>query len=80
MKLFDNEEPETLAESQWSVQPLWSRYLTLLVGFPAWIGFGYTIFTSGFGGLFSIVCAVAFGVVALIQAFFVARGYWRMDI
>ncbi|MEP9403460.1 hypothetical protein [Sphingomonas sp. VNH70] len=80
MKLFAKEEPQTLAEGHWSVQPIWARYLAVFVGVPAWIGIAYGVLTGDIHSALHRACAVAFAMVALIQLGFVFRGYWRMDI
>jgi hypothetical protein len=80
LKLFAKEEPRTLAEGHWSVQPIWARYLAVFVGIPAWIGLGYVILTGNIDSTLQRACGGVFAMVALIQLGFIVRGYWRTDI
>lgn len=79
-KLFAKEEPQTLVEGDWSVQPIWARCLAVFVGIPARIGLGYSILTSNIDSTLQRTCGVLFAMVALIQLGFFVRGYLRTDI
>jgi hypothetical protein len=76
-------EPETIREAHWWVQPRWVKFLTFLIGVPAGLVFMYEVKFGNFTAMDNRISDISFaalGFVALLQIFFVFRGYWRMDI
>ena len=75
-----DDEPRTLSEVQWSVQPRWAKVASLVIGVPSflylWLKGGYDPFETPLG----TASVIGFALVALLQLLFVFRGYWRMDI
>lgn len=67
---------------QWKVQPRWVKRLTMFIGIPCWIAFAATIFM---GTIFThtaptLIFFGGFGVVAVLQTFFIARALWRNEM
>lgn len=76
----DDDEPKTLHEAHWWVQPRWVKALTFLIGVPS---FGYLWFTGStdpFETSLGTASVIGFVLVAILQMLFVFRAYWRMDI
>jgi hypothetical protein len=77
-----DDEPETLDEAHRKVQPRWLRIAMVVFMPPLAIVWIYMI-QSGQAfenerlmfGIFGVV-----GIFVLLQFFFIARAYWRMDI
>lgn len=78
--LKNDDNPQTLEAAHWSVQPTWVKLYTICIGLPAWIFLMVGIFAADFGDAAMNVATVLFAAAAVIQMFFVFRGYWRMDI
>jgi hypothetical protein len=76
----EEDEPTTLTQAHWWVQPRWVKILTVAVGIPSWL---YLWFTKDVDPVATLAGKIAFGgffSVALLQLVFIFRGYWRMDI
>jgi hypothetical protein len=78
--LKNDDNPQTLEAAHWSVQPTWVKLYTICIGLPAWIFLMFGIFAADFGDLAMNVAIALFAAAAVMQMFFVFRGYWRMDI
>ena len=78
--LRNDDEPQTIAEAHWWVQPLWARIVTFAVGIPAFLYLKFGADTDPFSTTLGKISFGAFAFVALLQLFFVFRGYWRMNI
>jgi len=68
--------------SPWRLFPRWLKVITLLVGFPAWLGFAALIAT---GSIFEHQTATltffsALAFVAVCQTTFVAQAAWKNDL
>lgn len=76
----EENEPRTLSEAHWSVQPRWAKVASFVIGVPSffylWLKGGYDPFETPLG----TASVVGFVLVALLQMIFIFRGYWRMDI
>lgn len=76
----EGDEPSTLSEAHWSVQPRWAKVASLVIGVPSflylWLKGGYDPFETSLG----TASVIGFALVALLQMIFVFRGYWRMEI
>jgi hypothetical protein len=77
-----DDEPKTLAESHWRIQPRWHKIVTIVFVPPFALFWGYLIRSGEFLeneglalGLFGV-----FGAIVLMHFFFIARAYWRMEI
>jgi hypothetical protein len=71
-----DDEPSSLTDGHWKVQPGWVKALTVLIGVPAFL----LLATGAVGGMVENVAVSAFLAVALLQLAFVFRAYWRMDL
>lgn len=71
----ENEERQSYRSTEWTVQPLWVKVLTVCVAIPAWI-----VLIADMGGRFETPALIAFGAVVALQAVFAFRAYWRMDL
>lgn len=49
--------------------------LTVCIGVPAFV-----VLVADVGGRFETIALVMFGIVAAIQAAFVFRAFWQMDL
>jgi hypothetical protein len=76
----EDDEPKTLHEAHWWVQPRWVKVLTFAIAVPS---FAYLWFSGGtdpFETALGTASVVGFMLVAFLQMLFVFRAYWRMDI
>ena len=73
-------EPQTLDQAHWAVQPRWAKIVTVVVAIPSFL---YLLFGPNEGPLAMTLETVALGgfiAVCILQMIFVFRGHWRMDI
>ena len=74
------DEPQTLSEAHWWVQPRWVKVMSVVIGVPSFL---YLSFSGGHDPLETPLEAasfIGFALVAAVQMIFVLRAYWRMDI
>lgn len=80
--LKTNDDPQTLGDAHWSVQPRWLRLYTICIALPAWV----YLLVRTFAGDFDFddvtvgTAAFLFATAAGLQMIFIFRAYWRMDI
>ena len=70
----------THRNGHWKVLPRWVKYLTALLGLPAWAVIAASIFLGGNGSSYQIIAFSIFVSVVLLQGVFIFRAYWRMDL
>lgn len=75
-----NNEPKTLAQAHWWVQPLWVKIATFVVGVPSFLYLQFATQIDPFETLLGKISFGGFVAVCVLQLIFVFRGYWRMDI
>ena len=82
MRLSDEGESESLQGGHERVQPRWLKLLTLILIPPIALFWGYMVKTGEALGNETLMLSVfgVIGVIVLLQLFYIARGYWRMDI
>lgn len=64
----------------WQILPRWVKWISLLIGLPAWLVLVAGIFRGDIGSSYQLSAFAIFGGVAVFQGFFVARAYVRMDL
>lgn len=74
-----DDEPRTLAQAHWWVQPRWVKIVSFVVGVPSLL-YLQQAGLNPFETLLETLSITGLGAVVLLQMFFVFRGYWRMDI
>ncbi len=68
-------------DGHWKVQPGWVKALTFLIGLPAWLIWAASILIPfDPGELLQTFLISAMSITAALQAIFVFRAYWRMDV
>jgi len=77
-----DDDPQTLGDAHWSVQPRWLRLYTICIAVPAWVFLLVRILAGDFDFYDITVRTAAFllATAAVLQIIFIFRGYWRMDI
>lgn len=76
----DSHDPEQVRTSYWSAQPGWVRFLTVIIALPAWLALVWLILTQNFDEQYIKMIVGAIVVVAIVQTYFVARAYLRLDL
>ena len=70
----------TRRDGHWKVLPRWVKYLTVLLGLPAWAVFAVSIFLGDIGSSYQMIAFSILASVAALQIVFIFRAYWRMDL
>ncbi|MBN8811339.1 MULTISPECIES: hypothetical protein [unclassified Sphingomonas] len=76
----EDEDFRTRRIGQWEMLPRWVKWITTLIGLPAWLVFVAGIFRGDIGSSYQMFALAIFAGVAALQAFFTVRALVRMDI
>jgi hypothetical protein len=75
-----DEEPDSWSSSYWTVQPKWLKRLTIFIALPAWLAVVASIIGGNPSRQLIVGCVGIIIMLAVLQAAFVARAYWKHEI
>ena len=75
-----DEEPDSWSSSYWTVQPRWLKRLTTFIALPAWLAVAVSIISGNLSRQLIVGCVGIIIVLAVLQAAFVAKAYWKHEI